>query len=95
VSSPAPWEIVLGAYRQGAFQCQRKFGVLLADGLRGDLRSWAEDLLDARRITNEGFFDASLVRARWDGFIAGNDADRHLLWAILMFESWLSRQRAG
>jgi len=80
----------------GGFSARPKvgFGVPLAKWLRGDLRSWAEDLLDARRITNEGFFDASLVRARWDGFIAGNDADRHLLWAILMFESWLSRQRA-
>ena len=68
------------------------FGVPIAIWLRGELRDWAEDLLDARRLAREGYLDPTQTRRRWDGFLAGRSADRHLIWALLMFQSWNAAQ---
>lgn len=74
----------------GGFSSQPKmgFGVPIANWLRGDLRDWAEDLLDARRLSSEGYLDPQETRARWDAFLKGRHDERHLIWALLMFQSW-------
>ncbi len=54
----------------------------------GDLREWAEDLLDEQRLREEGFLDADQVRSLWNDFIV-NDRWRQQIWYILMFENWL------
>ncbi len=64
------------------------FGIPLHEWLRGPLREWAEDLLNERRLKEEGIFDPHPIRERWDQHISG-DVDWHYpLWTILMFQAW-------
>lgn len=65
------------------------FGVPIADWLRGPLKEWANDLLDPRRLNEEGLLDAGIVRAIWDEHQSGRRNWQYRLWAVLMFEAWL------
>ena len=65
------------------------FAIPLAAWLRGPLREWAEALLDARRLREEGYLDPGPVRQRWQEHLEGRRNWQHGLWAVLMFESWL------
>lgn len=64
------------------------FAVPLAEWLRGDLRDWAEDLLDERRLRSEGYFDATRIRELWNQHLSGHRNWQTPLWAILMFQAW-------
>ena len=70
------------------------FGVPVAQWLRGPLREWAEDLLDARSIGGEGYLDSPAIRWRWMEHLSGNQDHSGPLWAALMFQAWLRTQRA-
>ena len=67
---------------------KKGFAVPLAEWLRGDLKSWAEKLLDPMRLQQEGVFDAQAVTQIWHDFIAGKAGAEHLLWSLLMFQLW-------
>ncbi|MBC7802870.1 MAG: asparagine synthase C-terminal domain-containing protein, partial [Candidatus Parcubacteria bacterium] len=71
------------------------FSVPLEHWLRGDLRPWAEELLDAARLRREGYFDPMVVRRCWEDHLSGRGNWQHRLWAVLMFGSWLERERQG
>lgn len=69
------------------------FGVPMGEWLRGPLREWAEQLLEPCRLRQEGFLEAERVRKEWSDHLA-RKADRHAgLWAVLMFQAWLERER--
>lgn len=68
------------------------FAVPIADWLRGPLRDWGESLLDATRLRNEGFFQPTPVRKKWEEHISGKRNWQYHLWDILMFQSWLEHQ---
>jgi asparagine synthase (glutamine-hydrolysing) len=69
------------------------FGVPMGEWLRGPLREWAEELLDPRRLRQQGFLEARRVHKEWSDHLA-RKADRHAgLWAVLMFQAWLERER--
>jgi asparagine synthase (glutamine-hydrolysing) len=68
------------------------FGVPVGEWIKGPLRSWAEDLLDPDLLRNQGWFDADLVRSRWDAHLSGQRDSTPALWAILMFQSWLAAE---
>lgn len=67
------------------------FGVPLDSWLRGPLRDWAENLLDERRLREDGYFHAQPVCAAWDQQLRGRDQSLKL-WPILMFQTWLDAQ---
>jgi len=68
------------------------FAVPIGNWLRGPLRDWAESLLDASRLRQEGFFDPVPIRLKWGEHVSGKANWRYLLWDVLMFESWLEHQ---
>lgn len=64
------------------------FGVPIDRWLRGELRDWAENLLDPTRLRDSGHFHPDVVREAWNDHITGRRARHHELWPILMFEAW-------
>jgi asparagine synthase (glutamine-hydrolysing) len=68
------------------------FGIPIGDWLRGPLRPWAEELLDARRIDDEGILAAPEVRRMWDEHLSGRRDRQFELWDVLMFQAWLAAQ---
>ena len=69
------------------------FAVPIGEWLRGPLRSWAEELLDPARLAGEGWFDATIVRRRWEDHLSGRRDSTDALWSVLMFQAWLVGQR--
>ena len=69
------------------------FGVPLGSWLCGPLREWASDLLAPAKLKREGFLDAAVVTNQWRRCQQGARLGQDMLWAVLMFESWLEMQR--
>jgi asparagine synthase (glutamine-hydrolysing) len=67
---------------------KRGFSVPVAEWLRGPLRAWAEDLLDADRLRSEGVFDVTTVRRAWDEHLTKRSDHERLVWSVLMFQAW-------
>ena len=67
------------------------FGVPIVSWLRGPLRAWAEDLLDARRLKEGGLVDPAPVRRVWAAHLNGGRNLEYPLWTVLMLEAWRRR----
>ena len=71
------------------------FGVPIGQWLKGPLRSWAEELLDERRLREEGYFRPEPIRRAWRAHLDGTGGGEHRLWTVLMFQSWLDHSAAS
>lgn len=60
--------------------------------LREDLREWAGDLLDEKRLGREGFFQTEPIRQAWQDHLSGRRDEVQKLWPILMFQAWLAEK---
>jgi len=70
------------------------FGVPLDSWLRGELKTWAENLLDENRLLKEGFLDPKPIREKWEEHLSGKRNWHHQLWVILMFQAWLEKNKS-
>jgi asparagine synthase (glutamine-hydrolysing) len=68
------------------------FGVPIDAWLRNELREWAENLIDEKRLRDEGYFDPTPIRAKWLEHLNGTRNWQYHLWDILMFQAWLAEQ---
>jgi asparagine synthase (glutamine-hydrolysing) len=71
------------------------FNVPISAWLRGPLRPWAEELLDERRLRQEGYLAPGAVRARWKDLLGGRTNRNYEVWSVLMFQAWLEAQGAA
>ena len=67
------------------------FSIPLAQWLRGELKGWAEDLLEPARLRREGIFEPTVIERRWRQHQAGLEDWSIQLWTVLMAQSWLDR----
>jgi asparagine synthase (glutamine-hydrolysing) len=65
------------------------FEVPVGEWIKGPLRPWAEELLNGRRIKQEGYFDADAVQGRWQDHVSGKRDSTTAIWSVLMFQAWL------
>lgn len=65
------------------------FSIPISEWLNGPLREWAEELLNERKIREQGFFNPTPIRDKWSEQTKGKGKWHYYLWDILMFQSWL------
>ena len=64
------------------------FGVPMDSWLRHDLKPWADDLLNEKRLHAEGFFNPQRIQRMWNEHQKGTRDWQYPLWTILMFQQW-------
>jgi len=64
------------------------FSVPLSSWLRGDLRTWARDILLDREAVERGYFRRGAVEGLLQRHAAGADEDASRIWALVMLELW-------
>ena len=67
------------------------FGVPIDRWLRGPLRDWAEHLLNAHRLRQQGLFNPAPIRQRWEAHIKRGENWAYPLWNVLIAQAWLER----
>ena len=71
---------------------KRGFSVPLSAWLKGNLREWADALIESHRTRGDPLLDAAGVKETWHNFLTGR-AEHTLatVWNLLMYLSWSER----
>lgn len=69
------------------------FALPIDDWLRGELRDWAESLLERKSVSANGLFDPDQVCALWGEHLSGARNHGHRLWPLLMVQAWLASEQ--
>jgi len=67
------------------------FAVPIGLWLKTSLKDWAEDLINIRRMKEEGFLNSDEVHKIWNEHLENKKNHESLLWNILMFQSWIRK----
>jgi asparagine synthase (glutamine-hydrolysing) len=68
------------------------FAIPIDEWLRGPLRDWAESLIGASRLEQEGYLRPGPIRQKWDEHLSRKRNWQSQLWTVLMFQCWLHRE---
>jgi asparagine synthase (glutamine-hydrolysing) len=68
------------------------FGVPIDDWLRGPLKDWSEELLDEKRLREQGIFMPEPTRRKLAEHQSGKANWQYHLWDVLMFQAWHEAQ---
>ena len=68
------------------------FGMPIGVWLRGPLKPWAEDMLQARRLAELGL-QAERVQRVWQAHLAGENRLAEI-WTVLMWVQWQEKWQA-
>ena len=68
---------------------KKGFAIPLDSWLRGPLREWAENLLNKKKLSEEGYFNSEMVIKMWQDHLSNKRNYQHKLWNILMVQAWL------
>jgi asparagine synthase (glutamine-hydrolysing) len=69
------------------------FAVPVGEWIKGPLRPWAEELLNSKRLNEDGYFDAAAIERRWQSHLKGERDSTQALWTVLMFQAWKAENR--
>ncbi|WBX70729.1 asparagine synthase (glutamine-hydrolyzing) [Tenacibaculum retecalamus] len=69
------------------------FAVPLAEWLRGALKDWCENLINEKRLKEEGFFNVKIVRNKWKEHLSKKRNWENQLWDVIVFQAWLDEQK--
>ena len=66
------------------------FSLPIGEWLRGPLRPWAEDLLSAATLRQQGWLHVGEVRRLWNEHLRAAPDRRFLVWNLLQLQAWLN-----
>jgi asparagine synthase (glutamine-hydrolysing) len=69
------------------------FALPIESWLKGPLEDWVENLLDPRKMSEDGYFDSDVVYQKWREHRAGKHNWQTELWDVLMFQAWLDNEK--
>ena len=81
---------VLGRYVPRGLWDRPKVGFTppLHSWLTGDLKAWAEALLDPALIRRQAILRPAPIARMWRRYLAGDTSLNHAVWTLLMFQAW-------
>jgi len=72
------------------------FGLPVMQFLRSSsIRTWAESLLDPKKIEQQGFLNSNVISKRWDSMQTHGTDWSTSIWLVLMFQSWFDESNCS